>query len=68
MIAQGWGGAAGKTGNIEWQAVIVDAKHSWNVHANASKNVTTDAKLDAHIAANINVNMSILKMQVQMQM
>jgi hypothetical protein len=26
MIAQGWGGAAGKAGNTEWQAVIVDAK------------------------------------------
>ena len=67
-MGRGGAGAAGKTGNIEWQAVIVDAKHSWNVHANASKNVTTDAKLDAHIAANINVNMSILKMQMQMQM
>jgi hypothetical protein len=64
MIAQGWGGAAGKAGNAEWQAVIAEAKNCWNAHANASKNVTTDEKIDAHIAANINVNMGILKMEM----
>ncbi len=37
MIAQGWGVAADKTGNTEWQAVTVDAKNSWNMHANLSK-------------------------------
>jgi hypothetical protein len=26
MIAQGWGVAAGKAGNTEWQAVTVDVK------------------------------------------
>jgi hypothetical protein len=68
MIAQGWGGAAGKAGNTEWQAAIVDAKHAWNMHAKASKNVNTgantgatmDATMDATINATINVNMSIL--------
>jgi hypothetical protein len=34
MIAQGWGGAAGMAGNIEWQAAIVDAKNCWNMPAN----------------------------------
>jgi hypothetical protein len=52
MIAQGWGGAAGKAGNAEWQAVIAEAKNCWNMNENASKNVNTDAKLDATINAN----------------
>jgi hypothetical protein len=68
MIAQGWGGAAGKAGNTEWPAVTVDAKNSWNMHANASKNVNTgantaaimEATMDATINATINANMSIL--------
>jgi hypothetical protein len=65
MIAQGWGGAAGKTGSIEWQAVIVDAKNCWNMNENASKNVNTDAKVDAKLEAKldatINANTSTLQ-------
>jgi hypothetical protein len=68
MIAQGWGGAAGKAGNTEWPAVTDDAKNAWNMHAKVSKNVNTgantgatmDAIMDATINATINANMSIL--------
>ncbi|WP_411874330.1 hypothetical protein [Vulcanococcus limneticus] len=65
MIAQGRGGAAGKTGNAEWQAVIAEAKNCWNMNENASKNVNTDAKLDAKLEAKldatINANTSTLQ-------
>jgi uncharacterized protein YukE len=60
MIAQGWGGAAGRAGNTEWQAVTDDAKNCWNMHANASKNVNTGANTAATMDATINANMSIL--------
>jgi hypothetical protein len=60
MIAQGWGGAAGKAGNTEWQAVAVDAKNAWNMHAKVSKNVNTGANTGATMDATINANMSIL--------
>jgi hypothetical protein len=68
MIAQGWGGAAGRAGNTEWQAAIVDVKKSWNMHAKVSKNVNAGANtaaimevtMDATINATINANMSIL--------
>jgi hypothetical protein len=68
MIAQGWGGAAGRAGNAEWQAVSDDAKNAWNMHAKASENVNTgantaatmEATMDATINATINANMSIL--------
>ena len=68
MIAQGWGGAAGKAGNAEWPAVTVEAKNAWNMHAKASKNVNTgantgatmEATMDANIDATIDANMSIL--------
>jgi uncharacterized protein YukE len=68
MIAQGWGGAAGKAGNTEWQAAIVDVKHACNMLENVSKNVNTganvnatmDANVNATMDATINANMSIL--------
>jgi tRNA A58 N-methylase Trm61 len=60
MIAQGWGGAAGMEGNTEWQAVTVDAKNAWNMHAKVSKNVNPGATMDATMDATINANMSIL--------
>jgi uncharacterized protein YukE len=60
MIAQGWGGAAGKAGNTEWQAVTVDAKNACNMHAKVSKNVNPGANTDATMDATINANMSIL--------
>jgi uncharacterized protein YukE len=68
MIAQGWGGAAGKAGNTEWQAAIVDVKHACNMLENVSKNVNTganvnatmDATVDETMDATINANMSIL--------
>jgi hypothetical protein len=68
MIAQGWGGAAGMAGNIEWQAAIVDAKHAWNMHAKASKNVTKDAKLAANTNATINAKMNTIQLQIQIQL
>jgi hypothetical protein len=68
MIAQGWGGAAGMAGNTEWQAAIVDAKNSWNVHENVSKNVNTgtnvkanmNATMDSAMDSTINANTSTL--------
>ena len=67
MIAQGWGGAAGNAGNTEWQAVTDDAKNCWNMHANASKNVTKDAKLAANTNATINANMNTIQPKIQLQ-
>ncbi len=72
MIAQGWDGAAGRAGNTEWQAAIVDVEKSWNMHAKVSKNVNAganvnanvnaaiDATMDATMNAAINANISIL--------
>jgi hypothetical protein len=68
MIAQGWGGAAGRAGNTEWQAAIVDVEKSWNMHAKVSKNVNAganvnaaiDATMEATMDAAINANISIL--------
>jgi hypothetical protein len=60
MIAQGWGGAAGKAGNTEWPAVTVEAKNAWNMHAKVSKHVNTGANTGETMDATINANMSIL--------
>jgi len=56
MIAQGWGGAAGRAGNAEGQAAIDDAKNSWNMYENVSKNVNTGANVKANVKATINAN------------